>query len=394
MDGYATRSQNIFKAQRHRGWNPVILTSPKHEEDLTNYNELQEEIDGFRFYRSGRNPVRLPVLAELTLIFILFIRMVHVIRQERPAVLHSHSPVLNCLPALVAGLIFRLPVVYEIRAFWEDAGVDQETYQKQSIKFKCVKLLETLACKTVPAVAVLSNGIRDDLIKRGVASNKITPVFNGIHPENFKPIKPDLELIEEWNLSGKKTIGFIGSFYRYEGLDLLINAFSKIERQHPNLILLLVGGGEVEKKLRYQIKQLNLEKKVCMPGKIPHNRIQGVYAIMDILIYPRYSIRLTELVTPLKPLEAMAMKKAVIASDIGGHRELITNKQTGFLFKAGDPCELAGAMCEVLSDIKLADELKKNGYMYVLKKKTWEKTTSVYNEIYSGLSKRFSYSKD
>jgi glycosyltransferase involved in cell wall biosynthesis len=131
-----------------------------------------------------------------------------------------------------------------------------------------------------------------------------------------------------YGLEGKKVVGFIGSFYRYEGLDLLVRAFEDVASRNANAMLLLVGGSETETELINLASALGLGSGVIMPGRIPHERIPGVYAMVDVLAYPRYSMRLTELVTPLKPLEAMAMGKALIASDVGGHKELIHNGET------------------------------------------------------------------
>jgi len=385
LDGYASRSQNIFKTQKNMGWNPVVLTSSKHEDDLKKKCLEKERIEGFLFYRTGPNPVRIPILAELVLMFMLLKRMIYVIKKEKPDILHAHSPVLNYIPAWVAGKIFGLPVVYEIRAYWEDAGVDNASYKDLSIKYRFVQFLEKWACNSVEQVAVLCNGIRKDMAGRGVRFSKMTPVFNGVNPDNLKPCQPDKALVEKWNLSGKRIIGFIGSFYRYEGLDLLIEAFSKIAEANPGLVLLLVGGGEVEQQLKEQVSMLNLVNRVVFPGRVPHDKVRGVYAMMDIMIYPRHSIRLTELVTPLKPLEAMAMGKPVIASDIGGHRELVTHDETGILFPAGNADGLAVAITSLLENRDQLDTLRERGMKYVLENKTWKKTISVYKDVYSRL---------
>ena len=386
LDGYASRSQNIFIAQREMGLSPVILTSPKHEEDLKIDCPKKETIEGFDFYRTGINFFqRIPVLREILQILKVLFRLIQVIKTEKPDILHAHSPVLNGIPAWFTGKWFDLPVVYEIRAFWEDAGVDQATYKKKSFKYELVKSLETWLCKRVDQVAVLCEGIRKDLALRGIANGKMTPVFNGINPENFDPCSPDADLINKWNLPGKQVIGFIGSFYRYEGVDLLIDAFSRIASDNPDLVLLLVGGGEKENQLKEQAAKLGLKDRIHLPGRVPHHRVRGVYAMMDIMIYPRYSVRLTELVTPLKPLEAMAMGKTVIASDIGGHRELITHNETGVLFPAGDAVALSKSILLLLHDKKKRDRLEKAGLNYVTKNKTWRETTSVYKKIYSKL---------
>jgi len=310
-------------------------------------------------------------------------RIQEIIELEKPDILHAHSPILNAIPALRLGRKLRIPVVYEIRAFWEDAAVDHGTYSEDSWKFKLVRLIETWICRKADHVGVLCCGLKEDLIKRGISPKKITVVYNGVDVEDFNACEPDAEYLKAWDLNGKKVIGFIGSFYRYEGLDLLINAFSQISTTMPDAMLLLVGGGEVERELKDQVQRLNLTDKVIIPGRISHDRIPGVYALIDLMVYPRYSMRLTELVTPLKPLEAMAMGKALIASDVGGHKELIKHEQTGFLFPAGNVSALAESLECLLKDGTLRKKLETQGLEWVKANHTWDKTTSVYTEIYA-----------
>ena len=234
LDGYSSRSQNIFKAQREMGWSPVVLTSSKHEDDLKKNCPEKEIIDGFTFYRTGESHLKtVPLLAEFMLMVVLLRRLMQVLGMEKPDIIHAHSPVLNYIPAWLAGKFFGLPVVYEIRASWEDAGLDHNTYKKGSLKYRSVRALETWACNRVEQVAVLCDGIRRDMAARGVDFHKMTPVFNGINPDNLKPSPPDIDLMNQWNLAGKRVIGFIGSFYRYEGLDLLIEAFSRTSIRLP-----------------------------------------------------------------------------------------------------------------------------------------------------------------
>ena len=232
-------------------------------------------------------------------------------------------------------------------------------------------------------MAILCKGLKNDLVRRGIPAEKITPVFNGVNPEDFQPCQVDQEYFSDWNLSGKKVIGFVGSFYRYEGLDLLIMAFAKLAEKNSDAVLLLVGGGEMEAELSTLIVNLDLGSKVIMPGRVPHERVPGVYALIDILAYPRYSMRLTELVTPLKPLEAMAMGKVLVASDVGGHKELINDGLTGVLFKAGNKESLQAALEGLLVDVKRRETMQTNGLKWLRENHTWQKTTAVYRDIYA-----------
>jgi len=370
----------------------VIVTSPKHEQSSKGPWQKEEQIEGFRYYRTGAISFNgIPFGNETRLMAGLGRRVMEIAKREKPDILHAHSPFLNAIPALWVGRRLKIPLVYEIRAFWEDAGVDHGTYTQDSLKYHFVRTLETWVCRRANHVAVLCKGVRQELIKRGIPANKISVVYNGVNPDNFLPGRPDTELAKIWNLHGKKVIGFIGSFYRYEGLDLLLHAFSHLASsrpslpasQPPSIVLLLVGGGEVQNELKTQIKRLHLEKKVLMPGRIPHERIAGVYALADILVYPRYSMRLTELVTPLKPLEAMAMGKALVASDVGGHKELIRDGETGLLFPSGSVSALAESLERLLDDSALRCKLQDQAADWVGEHHTWQKTTSVYQGIYS-----------
>jgi len=339
--GYAFRSQNILRAQRVRGWRPVGLTSPKHEAAWTGLSTYKDEIEGFRYYRTGASNNSIPIAGELQLIKSLAKRIEAVAEIEDPDLLHAHSPVLNAAAAFWAGHKLGLPVVYEVRAFWEDAMVNRQTCSEGSLKYQATRTLETWACRYAAQTAVICDGLRTDLIRRGVPEAKIAIVPNGINPETFIAREPELEVARDLGIDGRKVVGFIGSFNRYEGLDLLVKAVAQIAAIRSDVVLLLVGGGEMEKELRNQIAQAKMQARVVLTGRIPQEKIPAIYSLIDILVYPRYSVRLTELVTPFKPLESMAMGKPIIASDIGGHRELIRHGYNSVLFKSGDVSALA-----------------------------------------------------
>lgn len=386
--GYTFRSQNLFRAQRKMGYDPVILTSPKHELDWKGEWAQKEEINGFTYYRTGATrQLPGPMTSELWLMHVLSRRILDVAKTEGPDIIHAHSPVLNAIPAIWAGRKLGLPVVYEIRAFWEDAAVDHGTTTEGSLRYNLTKWIETQVCKKVDQVGILCHGLKNDLVSRGIPPEKITPVFNAVNPDDFQPCPPDEEYLRKWNLKGKKVVGFIGSFYRYEGLDLLVKAFARVAAQNTDAVLLLVGGGEMEAELKKLISTLQLADRVIMPGRISHERVPGVYAMVDILAYPRYSMRLTELVTPLKPLEAMAMAKVLVASDVGGHKELIMDKETGLLFPAGDENALAAALNALLHDEPMCESFSRQGLSWVRENKTWEQTTAVYKDIYTAVTK-------
>jgi PEP-CTERM/exosortase A-associated glycosyltransferase len=384
QSGYTFRTQRILQAQRRRGWEPFAVTSPKHEESWRRPTKAVEEIDGYRFFRSGPLPlVRVPLAGEWRLIETLKRRIEDAIRAERPHLLHAHSPVLNAIAALRAGRRHGIPVVYEIRAFWEDAAVDHGTYGSRSWKYRLVRRLETDACRRADGVAVICRGLESDLVGRGLEPSKFAVIYNGIDPGETRIAPPDAEYREAWGLAGKRVVGFIGSFYRYEGLDLLVEAVGRLRRERDDVVLLLVGGGEAREDLQERIRTLGIEESVIVTGRIPHERIPGVYALVDVLAYPRKSMRLTELVTPLKPLEAMAMGKVFVASDVGGHRELVRDGETGILFPAGSVAALTSALGRLLDTPALRQEIEARQVPWVREHHSWDRTTAPYAELYA-----------
>ena len=363
---------------------PIGLTSPKQESNWKGSTAEVDSIDGTRYYRTGRSMQgKLPLQTEFCLMAALARRIGEVAEIERPDVLHAHSPVLNALPALRVARRRRIPVVYEVRAFWEDAAVDHGTYQKGSWKYRSVRAAETWVCRNVDQVAVLCQGVRDDLAARGVPFDKMTVISNGINLEHFHPCEPDREYLEAWRVAGKKVIGFIGSFYRYEGLDLLVEAFSLLRRKRQDIVLVLVGGGEAEREIKDLIIRQGLAEAAILAGRVSHDRVPGVYSLMDVLVYPRHSMRLTELVTPLKPLEAMAMGKALVASNVGGHRELIRHAQTGILFEAGVVAALKDSLEGLLDNAELRHTLGQQACDWVQQQHSWERSTAPYSDMYS-----------
>ena len=183
-------------------------------------------------------------------------------------------------------------------------------------------------------------------------------------------------------------IGFIGSFYAYEGLDLLLEALPAIIEQKPDIRVLLVGGGPQEENLRQQAEKAGLKNVVVFTGRVPHQDVNRYYDLINILAYPRHPMRLTELVTPLKPLEAMAQGQLFVASDVGGHKELVEHNKTGVLFKAGDRQALAQAIVELLDNRQCWPELKANGRQFVENVRNWRNSVANYRKPYSLLLKK------
>ena len=383
--GYTFRTRNILRGQRALGWHTAHVTGLKQ-----GANEAAEEtVDGLHFYRTSPsvNPLyRLPVLDQWEVVATLARRIVEVAAIEKPDILHAHSPALNGLAALRAGRRLGLPVVYECRAFWEDAAVDHGTSREWGPRYRLTRALETHVFRRADAVTTICEGLRSEIAGRGIDAGKITVIPNAVDTESFTfgaAASPQLQ--RQLGLEGKIVLGFIGSFYAYEGIPLLLDALPALLEQHAELRLLLVGGGPQEAQIRDKIARLNLQDIVILTGRVPHTQVQDYYNLVDIFAYPRLPMRLTELVTPLKPLEAMAQGRLVVASDMGGHKELIRHGDTGMLFTAGDASALAAAVSDLLARRGDWQAMRDRGRAFVEQERTWTGSVARYAAVYGGL---------
>lgn len=382
QSGYTFRTRAILKAQEARGWQVAAVTGPRHGVAP----DAVESVDGLTFYRTQATR-KGGVLGEVGGLAAFARRIDAAVDAFRPDILHAHSPVLDAIAALRVARARRLPLVYEIRAFWEDAAVGNGTGTEGSAKYRVTRAMESWAVQRADAVAVICEGLRGDLIARGVAADKIVVSPNGVDLTLFgEPVARDPALAASLGLEDAETIGFIGSFYDYEGLDDLIAAMPALVTARPKARLLLVGGGPMEAALRAQAAASPAADAIRFVGRVPHTEVERYYALVDVLAYPRKRMRLTDLVTPLKPLEAMAQGKLVAASDVGGHRELIRDGDTGTLFAPDDPAAIAMALAGLLADRSGWDARRARARAFVEAERNWSSNIRRYDPVYQRLT--------
>jgi PEP-CTERM/exosortase A-associated glycosyltransferase len=381
--GYTFRTRAILKAQQARGWEVACLTGARH----TREGPDPEVVEGLTFHRTER-PAQAPSpLREWQEIRALSKRLDELVREWRPDQLHVHSPVLNALAALPVAKGRGVPLIYEIRAFWEDAAVGNGTGSEGSARYRLTRALETYAARKADAVAVICEGLRKDLVARGIPAEKIVVSPNGVDMGLFgSPLEPDEAFAASLGLGGAEVVGFIGSFYDYEGLDDLVAAMPLLTAQRPRAHLLLVGGGPMETALKRQAEASTAAARIHFIGRVPHEEVDRYYSLIDVLAYPRKAMRLTELVTPLKPLEAMAQRKLVAASDVGGHRELIEDGVTGTLFPAGNPGGIADALADLFANRGGWDERREQARRFVERDRNWSSNILRYLPVYQRLT--------
>ena len=384
--GYTFRTRAILRAQMARGWDVRGITGHRHGAA----GPAEEVIDGLHFHRTpGQAATGNPLLREWRDISAHADAIDSLIGRWRPDIIHAHSPVLNAMAAQRAAKRHDIPLVYEIRAFWEDAAVGNGTGTEGSPRYWLTRQLETHAVRAADAVAVICEGLRADLVSRGIDADKIIVSPNGVDMEQFgTPVARDPALTAKLGLEGADVVGFIGSFYDYEGLDDLIAAMPRLVRARPKVKLLLVGGGPCEQALRDQATASPFADHILFVGRVPHDRVEDYYAQVDILAYPRKAMRLTDLVTPLKPLEAMAQGRLVAASSVGGHRELIEDGVTGALFAPGEPAAIAAALAGMFADRDFWDNRRTAARAFVERERNWSSNILRYEPVYEQLLQR------
>jgi len=331
-------------------------------------------------------PALPPYAREVCEMTVTAARVMQVARATRPDIIHAHSPALNALPAVWTARRLGIPVVYELRALWEEAANEFRNSTRGRLRYHAIRALESISMKSVDGVVTLCQRMRDEIISRGIHPEKIVVVPNAVDADRFRPNIPyDAALAAELGLEGDCVVGYIGAFYHYEGLDLLIDALPTVIAMVPNIKVLLVGTGPQESRLRKLVADRGLRDRVAFAGSVKNDVVPRYYSLLDMVVCPRRRCRLTDLVTPLKPLEAMAAGKPVLASDVGGHEELVRHGQTGVLFPAGDIEALATQIGRLANQPEYRALLAAGGRRYVEQERRWADSVANYASLYDRL---------
>ena len=388
LAGYTIRSKYIVDNQKKAGLEPVVITSPLQEKTDRSLLDF-EIIDGIRYYRTGiynkldfdqSLPVRLCRRYQYAAAYKDAIKKICEI--EKPDIIQAHSSYLNGNRANKVGRLKNLPTIYEVRGLWGDTAVANGKIGPHSWKYKFINYMDLNAIREANGAVVISNLLKEDLIEKGISPEKITIVPNGIDTALFVMQEKNHQLIEKYRLQDKLVLGFIGSVRKIEGLELLIKILPRLLKNRNEIRVLIVGGGEEVSELKKLCKELGVIDKVIFSGQVPHEDILKYYALIDIFIYPRIDSKVNQRVTPLKPLEAMAMEKVVIASDVGGLAELIKNNDTGLLFKVGNGDDLLAKTRKLIDTPSFMEGLCENARKWVVEERSWEKVIRIYLDLY------------
>jgi glycogen synthase len=394
LDGYCQRSRSIVRAQRELGLEPAVVTGTAQEFDDSHASEIV--LDSVGYYRTaiggglGGYAIRKRILLirEHFAVRRLRKRIQDLLEETHFDVVHAHSPALCGLAAAQAAKSCSIPFVYEIRSFWEDSAVDQGKTTHMSLRYRLGRLLETRVVNQADAVVGISQAILNDLKSRGVPESKLFHVPNGVDATRFTPREKDAALAAELGVDGVPTLGYIGTLFPWEGIPWLVRAASHLHGSGLNFKLLLAGDGLAAGDVRRSIQECDAGSYVQYLGRVPHEQIERFYSVMDVLVYPRRKARVTEVVTPLKPLEAMALGKAVLGSSVGGIRELIEPQRNGLLFQAENVEDFCRQASRLLGDATLRSRLGEEARRTINQEKDWSALGRRYQDLYNYVTKR------
>lgn len=389
--GYATRSQSMAKSLLAKQWRVSCATRYGFPIDVNLHDggdvRKAERVDGVEYLRA------LPEKGSFTRIgseeyFRRNIQAVtQVLEQKNPAIVHASSNHINGIAACIAGEKLGLPVIYEVRGLWDITRGSAIPNYMNSDKYQQSMRMELDVCHRANHVCTITVALKDFLIDQGINEQKITVLPNGVDLEKFKVREPDPELMMSLGLTGKVVIGYVGSMQQYEGLDLLLQAISLVrEKTRVDFHFLAVGDGSEIDTLKKMAIDLNINDIVTFAGRVPHNDVADYYSLIHVCPFPRKDQLVCQLVSPLKPFEAMAMGKAVVSSDVAALRESIEPGVNGLLHKADDVDSLCFELLRLIDNPELAKTLGDGGRAWVKQHRSWETLTEKLIAVYDHVS--------
>jgi len=386
--GYATRSHGIASGLFEKGITPYVYTRMGYPWDRPENRhkamEAFKEIDKIdkikyrRIYSKGFGVGTAPINEYISYSskFISNRGTMHNV-----SLVHAASNFYTGLPAMIGAKQMGVPFIYEVRGLWEITRGSREKGWSESEMFDLHARLEALVAKKADAVITLTESLRDVLIERGVDAEKIYIVPNSVDASKFLPKDRNMKLAAKYGITNEIVVGYLGSFAQYEGLDTLVDVFTDLIKDGHNIKLMLVGDGAELGKIKSKVKKNNIESHVVFTGRVPHEEIPEYYSIIDIAPFPRKPQPVCEIVSPLKPFEAMAMSKAVIVSSVAAMAEFIDGKN-GMVFDKNDKNDLKAKIELLINDKYAISEFGKYAREWVKKNRSWDSAVERLTEIY------------
>lgn len=386
-NGYATRSHGLLAGMVRAGWGMDAMTRPGFPFDLPSFNDVEVSesviVDDVRYRRFTEGNVRKEPVTDYVRLYTDGV--VARAREARPFAIHAASNHVNGLAAVEAGRALGVPSIYEVRGLWEVTRASRNPGWEGSERYQLMKQLETDAARNADVVLAITGALRDELVERGVDDGKIVVVPNGVDTSRFVPVARDVELARELGVDGKTIIGYVGSVLDYEGIGLLIEAAAGLSSTRSDFRVLVVGDGAERAQFERLAVEHGVRDLVIFTGRVPHHEVERYYSLVDIAPFPRLPLPVTEMVSPLKPFEAMAMGKAVVASDVQALAEIVDDGVTGMLHRKGDAADLQAKLEILLDRPELVRSLGDAALHWVRTERDWSVIASKVTEVYERL---------
>ncbi|WP_445001086.1 glycosyltransferase family 4 protein [Halomonas mongoliensis] len=388
--GYASRSQGVAESLNDRGWAVIAITRPGFPLDAKVLKKGEKDInDADRI--NGIEYRRLLSPSKIELNTCDYVResasaLESELMKLRPDVIVAASNYVCGLASLIAARNMGLSFIYEVRGFWEVSRASREPGFENTIKYKVEEEMEGFVARSADHVFTLTKPMKAELIKRGVGEEKISILPNCCDVKTFQSAPAKNNLKASFGIrESSVVIGYIGTFVDYEGLDDLAYACGILKEKGLDFVLVLVGNenplinrlGEISERIRVIAKEKGFDADLIMPGRIPHDQVSDIYSIIDIAPFPRRPCKVCELVSPIKPLEALASEKSVVVSSVGALAEMVSDNETGLVFEKGSISDLANKLEVLVNNPALRKKLGENGRVWVSRERTWERVGEV-----------------
>ena len=375
-NGYSVRTRGVAAGLKNAGSDVHVVARPgypwdtKTDKKHPDVRRDQGELDGVTYVHiPGMNLNSAPLDHYIQSAADGYVREA---RRVRPELIQSASNHLTALPALMAARRVGIPFVYEVRGFWELTGVSNNPEWETSERYKLAVSLETMVATEADHVLAITQQVADELVNRGVPKEKISLAPNAVDPNALVPLPQDTKYAAKRNIrTDVPVIGFAGSIVPYEGLETLLEASQQLVDRGMDHQVVIAGSGSGLKSLR-ALRDSTKLRTVMFLGRVPNQEIPRLLSTFDIMPCPRTSEKVTELVSPLKPLEAFSASKAVVLSDVAPHKDIAgANEERALLFNANDAVDLANTLQRLIQDNNLMKDLGRAGRLWTLSERNW-----------------------
>ncbi len=391
ISGASTRNRDIVESQiSTRELLPIAITAPFQKP----LSRRVERINGVTHIRTtslkgnlgiSENKSSLFIKARKVLSLLCFLwKTISIARKVKPDIIHSHSIFFCGLTGFFTARILRLPCLYEVRSLWEERGYAKNRSMIGRLQYKLILFLENFSIKSSDLLVVINKNLKHEILSRSIIDKKkVHVVNNAVNLDKIHKGIPQNAFLSKGfeNL----TFGYIGTVAPIEGLLYLLQAFKELSYNGITNELLIYGNGKETSKLE-QFLDNNSLPNVKLMGAIAPNNIWQAYEKIDVIINPRVSEKITNQVTPLKTLEAMAYRKLVLVSNVGGLLELVEHMKTGIVFKSDSVSSIVQAIKEIKKlDNKVLQQIITTARLYIQEKRSWNRNAETYLELYKSL---------